>query len=484
MTLKRRRWLQQCGTLAAVSAAPALLRARPAAGPGLASLAAGLAGDVISRADERYEIWRQSMVWQALKPARMPELIVQARNTADVALAVRHARAAGLQVAVRSGGHSWCHSSLREGGMLINLGRLRDVQLDVAGRRLVAGPAIEARELQRRLGEHGLAFPTAHCGSVALGGYLLGGGQAWNGAAWGGRACFSMTGFEMVTATGDVIRVSEDNHPELLWAARGCGPGMFGIITAFELQAWPLPQAITTSSYAFALEDAPAVAGWLREAALQLPDTVETLGFMAAPPGDGSDGRFFVSATAFVDTPARAREAMAALVDTPPPAAVLHHDAFVPTPFEALYDSVDRSFSRDRYVADTLVSATPLPTLMAQSVALFRAAPSPRAMVLCETQPRARQFPDAAFAKRGETSMIWYGLWRDPADDAANIGWLRDSMRALQPHVSGRFISEADIAHAPERVRETFTPAAWDRLAALRERWDPDRVFHSWIGNG
>ena len=118
-------------------------------------------------------------------------MIVRVASERDVPEAIALARSEGLRIAVRSGGHSWCGSPLRDGGMLIDLSALRRIDIDLDSATATVQPAVTGGELAAELSRHGLAFPTGHCGSVAVGGYLLSGGLGWNSGALG-PACASV----------------------------------------------------------------------------------------------------------------------------------------------------------------------------------------------------------------------------------------------------------------------------------------------------
>ena len=129
------------------------------------------------RTDADYEATRRRMVWNERIPERFPDVIVSVTSNADVIEAVKLARSRGLRIAVRAGGHSWIATSLRDGGMLIDLSQLNGVTVNVAARTAAAQPAIKNTELVAALAQHELAFPAGHCPTVAIGGYLLAGGQ-------------------------------------------------------------------------------------------------------------------------------------------------------------------------------------------------------------------------------------------------------------------------------------------------------------------
>src|SRR5262245_27161817 len=161
-------------------------------------------GQIVWRGDPDYEATRRHMVWNQRVPERFPEAIAVAGSDQDVVDAVRLARSRGLRVAIRSGGHSWVGSSLRDGGMLIDLEHLNGAEVNVAARTAVVQPAIKNPAIVAALAPLGLAFPTGHCPTVSVGGYLLSGGQGWNQGTWG-PACQNVLAIDYVNADGDVI---------------------------------------------------------------------------------------------------------------------------------------------------------------------------------------------------------------------------------------------------------------------------------------
>lgn len=131
---------------------------------------------VVRRGEERYEQARLDAVWNERKPTRHPDVIVLAEDERDVVAAVRLARREGMTVGIRSGGHSWVGNGVRDGGMLLDLSRLRDITVDPEQRTATVQPAVKGPELLQLLEPHGLFFPTGHAPTVGLGGFILGGG--------------------------------------------------------------------------------------------------------------------------------------------------------------------------------------------------------------------------------------------------------------------------------------------------------------------
>ena len=184
-----------------------------------------------------YEAARRESVWNGRTPARYPGLIIQAEDAEDVVQALRLAEDRGLRVGVKSGGHSWAGNHLRDGGMLLDMSRLDQLVVDRAAMTAIVGPGF--RGITGALADQGLFFPGGHCPGVAVGGYLLQGGFGWNGRVHG-PACMSVEAIDVVTANGELIHADEDDHPDLLWAARGSGPGFFGVVVAFHLRLYPV----------------------------------------------------------------------------------------------------------------------------------------------------------------------------------------------------------------------------------------------------
>lgn len=179
-------------------------------------------GILLRRGDLGYDRARADAVWNGLTPERFPEAILQAAAERDIPLALAWARAAGLRVSTRSGGHNWSGSQLRDGGLLIDLSRLRHCSVDPVSATAEVGPAVTGTDLVEALAPHDLAFPVGHCPSVAVGGFLLSGGLGWNSRVWG-PACADVLEIRAVTADGRTVICSETENADLFWAARGAG---------------------------------------------------------------------------------------------------------------------------------------------------------------------------------------------------------------------------------------------------------------------
>ena len=197
----------------------------------------------LTRDAAAYEAARRSTMWNANVPARFPDRIVRASSVDDVIATVRAAKADGMQVGVRSGGHGWSGNHMRDGGVVIDLSGLTDLTIDKTAMTATAGPGIGGSDLLKTLMKEDLFFPVGHCRGVALGGYLLQGGFGWNSRMLG-PACENVAAIDYVDADGELRHASETENQEMLWAARGSGPGFFGVVVRFHLRLHRKPAFI------------------------------------------------------------------------------------------------------------------------------------------------------------------------------------------------------------------------------------------------
>jgi FAD/FMN-containing dehydrogenase len=172
---------------------------------------------------------------------RHPAVIVRPADAGEVARVVALARETGLELAVRSGGHSSVGHSVTDGGIVLDLANMRAFDIDVEGRSAWAETGMTAGQYTTAAGAHGLATGFGDTGSVGIGGITLGGGVGFLSRKYG-LTVDDLLAAEIVTADGKVLRVDADNHPDLFWAIRG-GGGNFGVATRFQFRLHEVPEA-------------------------------------------------------------------------------------------------------------------------------------------------------------------------------------------------------------------------------------------------
>ena len=444
--------------------------------PTFADLAPHVAG-LAPRGEPGYDAARERTIWnKRLEKARAPDAIVTCRTAEEVAAAIRFAGAHGLTVSPRGSGHHYEAAALRNGGLMLDLEQLDFVEIDAEARTARLGAGVRGNALSAKLAAQGLAFPVGHCLDVGLSGYILAGGFGWNAGEWG-AACANVEAIELVTAAGEIVRASADSQPDLFWAARGHGPGMFAAVTAYHVRLHPLPPAVFAWRVVLAAEHAPALADWLTAATAAAHPTVEVGCFLLAHPQTGKPA-VILRVSACGENEEEARGKVASFFS--PPVAVEPlggvNEEFLPfTELPRLSPMPDGK----RVAADHLWSEAPLGDLL---MAVHEIPPpSPHStvdMVAFGGHSRVA-LGDGALTVGGGTGAGIYALWDDPADDAANRAWVRKIDEALAPLRAGRYVAEADLTLAPGRRAECFTPAALERLDTLRRRYDPDGRFAS-----
>lgn len=490
----RRRALQQLAAMTALGAVNALRAPRVLAADKPARLSIpGVAGKVIRRQDKDYEVWRQAMVWHMSKPKRYPDVIVQAKSEADVIAAVRYAAEHKLKVAVRSGGHNSNGPSLRDGGLLIDVSAMDEIKIDVAKQVASIQPGVRSLEMVQAARAKGLSFPVPHCPSVGLGGFTMGGGLGWNWSQRGGVATHSIVGAEIVTADGRLLRATATENPDLYWAVRGAGPGFFGVVTRLHLQLYPVPKSIMASSYIFPLADLATVTSTL-EQIRQAHDVtrVEIIAVLMHHPEVPADAPpekskiCFFTAFAFEDSEQQARAALRPFAESALATKCLVKMEHQPFDFEGLYE---RYFSLNdpagrcaRYAVDNVLTNEGGKTLHALAQH-FRNAPTKDCHVLGAFNLRIKDTPDACFSWVADAFVGCYAIWDDEADDARNFAWLNQTLPLMDPFAVGHYVNEVEGRGHPERYPQCFSAANWQRLQALRARYDPAGVFHSYLGH-
>jgi len=303
-------------TSAAAAAAPvppggtAAIVIAPAARRGLQK---AVKGTVLWQGDPAYEAARGAAVYRANKPKRFPAVIVLAESDKDVVAAVRFARDHGLKVGRRSGGHGWSSAHLRTGAMLIDLSRMQTVELDAKNRTLWTDPGVLGSRINAELKPHGLIIPTAHHPTVGIGGFAMCGGFGWNSRLWGNGAAHILA-VDVVDAEGRLIRADETRNTDYLWAARGAGPGFFGVVTRMKLRANPMPPVMKVSAYGYTADVLEDLFTWARELVPKVPPYMELVIVSTAhdpKTGDRVPVRITVAALAITDTDQQADQALA-----------------------------------------------------------------------------------------------------------------------------------------------------------------------------
>ncbi|MGX9789123.1 FAD-binding oxidoreductase [Mycobacterium sp. MMS18-G62] len=433
------------------------------------------------RGDDGYEPARRATVWNARTPERFPDVVVQAQDADDVVSTIRYAKANGHQVGVRSGGHSWAGNHVRDGGVLLDVSRLDQSTVDADRMVAVVGPGKGGSVLAAELDAQGLFFPAGHCKGVRIGGYLLQGGYGWNSRVLG-PACESVLGLDIVTADGESVYCDADHHADLYWAARGSGPGFFGVVTAFHLKVYPRPAICGSSLYVYPIELADDVYTWAREISADVDRRVE-LQIVASRsvPGAGLETPGIVMASpVFAESEDEAIKALALLDTCPVRDRATVAVPYAPTDLATWYDGVMSNYPTGyRYAADNMWTSAPADELLPGVRRIIETIPPHPSHFLWLNWGPSPTRQDMAYSLEDDIYLALYTVWQDPSDDEKYGDWARSNMAAMSHLASGIQLADENLGQRPAKFASDDAMA---RLDKVRAQYDPDGRFYTWMG--
>jgi hypothetical protein len=444
-------------------------------------------GQLLRAGDAGFPGAAVSRVFNQRRPPARPAAVLRAAGPADVAAGVRLARAEGLRVAVRAGGHSWAAWSLRDDTLLIDLAAFTGMDYDPGTGIVTAGPAVRGGvDLDPFLAERGRFFASGHCPTVGLGGFLLQGGMGWNCRGWG-WAAESVEAIQVVTADGDLAWCDEASNADLFWAARGSGPGFFGVVTAFRLRTRQRFRELTQTTYVYPASAAADVLGWLHAARHDVPSSVELVAVGMTPPqdlgGQAPQGRhpgpvLVVDGVSFDGGPA----SLAALGTCPVAGKALARKAGQPATIgELRAEQLRANPEGHRYVVDNAYLTGAPDALIPALAPAFTGLPTPKSFSLwfdlahLPARPVSEAgLPGMALSVQSDLYFATYVVGEQPGSDAASRNWVDDTMRRLEPFSAGCYLGDSDLTVRPGRF---MSDAAWRRFGQIRADRDPGRLF-------
>lgn len=407
---------------------------------------------------------------------RRPALIARPVDAADVARVIAFATTSRLPLAVRSGGHSSAGHSTTDGGIVLDLRELKMLEVDAVRRTAWAGTGLTAAEYANEVGAHGLATGFGDTGSVGIGGITLGGGVGYLTRKHG-LTIDNVLAAEVVTAAGEVLRVDGTSHPDLFWAIRG-GGGNFGVVTRFQFRLHPVDRVVGGLLLLPATADIIAKTIEIASAAPEELSIIANV--MPAPPmpfvPEAQHGKLVVLILlCYAGDEAAGVEAIAPLRALAQPVA----DLVKPMSYAELFPPEDPSYrpkavgrtmflrSVDRRSAGTMVDH------------LQRSDAAMRVVQLRVLGGAMARIPSAAtaYAHRDARIMANVASFYDgPADRPVREQWVATLAAALDQGERGAYVNFlADEGEA--RVRAAYPGDTWDRLAAIKTRYDPTNLF-------
>ncbi|MFJ8887239.1 FAD-binding oxidoreductase [Streptomyces sp. NPDC102402] len=449
---------------------------RTAADAAPARLGSGFSGEVHVPGDPGYDEARtvfNSMI------DRRPAVVAQCASEADVVRALRFARDEELEVAVRGGGHSVAGMALSEGGLVVDLRRMRTVDVDREARSARVGGGATMGDLDRATQPDALATTGGRVSTTGVGGFTLGGGSGWLERAFG-LACDNLLAADVVTADGGSVRASADENPELFWALHG-GGGNFGVVTSLTLRLHDLP-AMSMALLLFRPENGPEAVRTYRDVMESAPDAAGgACIYITGPPEEwvpeAMVGRLVCAVlVTYAGTEAELREVAAPLLALEREAGVI--DGIPYADLQCMLD--DPPGMRNYWSAEYLGGFPDEAAAAFCAAAATMPVPSGSQHVL---------FPMGGAVARGPAdyplpwrSSPWavhpFGVWENETDDEQGRQWVRRVRGDLVPWASGAVYLNFIGREGQERVVAGFGEDAYERLSRVKARYDPDNVFH------
>ena len=416
---------------------------------------------------------------------RHPAVVARCVSAADVAAAVRYARAEGLEIAVRGGAHSVSGQSTVDDGLVVDLSGMREVTVDPGARRVrVQGGAL-LTDMNVATQAHGLAVPAGIIGHTGVAGLTLGGGMGWL-SRLAGLSIDNFLDAEVVLADGRIVRASPDEHPDLFWALRG-GGGNFGVVTEFGFRCHEVGPTMRFAMFFWGLDQGKEALRCMRDVCAGLPRGVmPILGAVNAPPAPFVPEQHrlqpgYVLMLAGFGTPEEHAAAVEQVVALCPPL----FDLVTPMPYVELNQLFDEAspwglhyYEKSLYVAELTDDVIEVINEQAPaktsplSIALFYR--------LDEAYTEVGE-EDTAFS--GTRTPRWgtflYATTADAESMPAERAWTRTFYEALRPlSIDDTAYVNGMSEYEPARVRASYGPEKYARLTTIKAEYDPENVFH------
>jgi FAD/FMN-containing dehydrogenase len=428
-----------------------------------------LRGELLSPSHEHYESARKihnGMI------DRRPALIVCCAGVADVMTAVMFARDHNLVVAVRGGGHGVPGFAVCDGGLMIDLSRMKSVRVDPVGRTARAEGGCIWGDFDHETQAFGLATVGGIARPTGIAGLTLGGGHGYLMRTYG-LACDNLLSVDVVTADGRLLTASATEHADLFWGVRG-GGGNFGVVTAFEYQLHPVSQMLG-GLLIYPMATAKALFRFYRDFTRTAPDALGSLINLATLPDGTPAAVILIAYSGPLDEGERL---LHPLREFGPPLA----DQVGPMPYTALQSIVEnfnppglRNYWKSNYLRDLSDAAIDV------LVDYYATVPAPYTHVVIEhlggAVSRVGADESAVDHREAPYNFLIVGMWADATEDAKVIGWVRELWGALQPFSSGGLYVNYEAEHDMDRVKAAYSPGKYARLVALKDKYDPTNLF-------
>ncbi|OQE14013.1 hypothetical protein PENFLA_c041G01942 [Penicillium flavigenum] len=421
-----------------------------------------------------YDLARFSRVFNLRRPNHFPRAVIDATCAGDVVAGVKLAIQQSCQVAVRSGGHSMFGWSLQNDSLLIDLGNWKEVVVEADSSVAKVTPSTTGEALNNQLQAYGLMFPTGHCPSVGLGGFLLQGGQGWNCRNWG-LACEKIIAVEVVTAQGELLLCNNKQNAELYWAARGSGPLFPAIVTRFHLQLLPYPSSgFLSSAYVYPSALYRRAFEWVQSMVPEADEDTEIIMTAFYPDSEHEVCLKLHFVTMKSDATA-AENALLKLHQSRPSGALresvcqkeslthLYEEQAMANP-DSHYYHTDNAFLADTANVTDVLRESILGLPRGKSYAFWY-----------PMYPRSqRAVSDMALSVPSNHYFAIYTISESKNTAAQSSKWVDMTMEKINEHAVGSYVGECELKLPHEWYWKGQNA---QRIEEVRQKWDPNSLF-------
>jgi FAD/FMN-containing dehydrogenase len=425
-------------------------------------------GDLVLPDDAGYDLARK--VWNGMVDKR-PAAVMYCANADDVVTSVGFARSQNLLVAVRGGGHNVAGSSVCDGGLVIDLSRMKRIEVDSVRRVARAEAGLNLGEFDAATQAHGLATTVGVNGDTGIAGLTLGGGFGKLGRKHG-LSCDNLVGVEIVTADGRLLRADATENADLFWGIRG-GGGNFGIVTTFEYRLHPVGPMLMAGSVLHRYDQAREAMRFYRTFSSKAPDELSLdAALVTAPSGE----RFLSISACYIGPLGEGEQIVRSFREYGTPV----EDRIGPVSYLQIQSAGDSIFPRGRryyWKAQFMREITDqaIDTLLAA----YATAPSESLLVFQQVGGAISRVPMAETPYANRDAMydcFPISIWDNPADDETHIRWARDLWDVMRPFSTGGVYANNLGEEGTDRVLAAYG-RNYPRLAALKNKYDPTNFF-------
>jgi FAD/FMN-containing dehydrogenase len=437
-----------------------------------------LSGAIILEGDGGYDEART--IWNAMIDRR-PALIAMCTDADDVVACVNFARKHGVLVAIHGGGHNIAGNGVCDGGFMINLSQMTDIEVDTTAKRALVGPGATLGDVDAATLKHGLAVPVGINSTTGIAGLTLGGGFGWLSRKHGLTAD-NLAAADMVTADGKKLRVSDSDNPDLFWAIRG-GGGNFGVVTRFEYNMQEAGPDMLSGLIVYPFSEAKSILMQYRDFAANAPEELSVWVVMRqAPPlpflPESVHGKeVVVLALCYNGDPAQGEKIIEPLRGFGNP----HGEHVGVQPFadwQAAFDPLLTPGARNYWKSHNFAELTD--DAFDVMIEYAGKLPSPQCEIfIAHIEGATTRVPaDAIAYSHRDANFVLnvHGRWDDASDDSTCVTWARSFFKASEPFATGGVYINFMAEDETDRVRAGYG-GNYDKLAAIKKKYDADNLF-------